>query len=161
MPVRKRGSNGRRKQQSLAVHRLHEKGRAERGAGAAHPSFWVAAYPPAGLAFQRILATAGALAAGDCRLRNLRAHFWPFGRDVLSMHRPQAMREMLVDNNPAILHETAMVRRVSRRQRGSHVVHVCAGRDVVPSASAAACAPADAQKRLLCHNGRLVSGGQS
>lgn len=46
---------------------------------------------------------------GDTKVRDLHVHYFPFDRDLLSMHRPTALHELLVDSDPAILHEAALV----------------------------------------------------
>lgn len=57
--------------------------------------------------FHRILSTAGESAC--TKTSDLPLHFFPFDRDVLSMHRPQVLKELLTDSNPAALDETALV----------------------------------------------------
>lgn len=64
-------------------------------------------YPEAGQAFHRILSTAGEAAC--TKTSDLPLHYFPFDRDVISMHRPQVLKELLTDSNPAALDETAMV----------------------------------------------------
>lgn len=91
---------------SLQIRRLWEKSNA--GSSAAQPSFWIAVYPELGLAFQRILSLAGVSAV--TKVSEMPLHYFPFDKDVLSMHRPEAVKELLTDSNPAILSETARVR---------------------------------------------------
>jgi hypothetical protein len=71
----------------------------------------VAAYPEAGLAFHRILDLAQVMHAGDTRVSDLRVPYFAFDKDVLSLHRPSAVKELLVDADMSILHEASQVRR--------------------------------------------------
>lgn len=88
--------------------RLWEKNAAREASTAAQPAFWVAVYPEAGLAFHRILSIAGVAAV--TKVSDMPLHYFPFDKDVLSMHRPEVLKELLTDSNPAILSETARVR---------------------------------------------------
>lgn len=65
-------------------------------------------YPEVGLSFQRILHTAGIAAV--TKVSEMPLHYFPFDKDLLCMHRPEVVKELLTDSNPAILSETARVR---------------------------------------------------
>lgn len=86
---------------------LWEKRTARAPATAGQPAFWVSVYPEVSQVFHRILSTAGESAC--TKTSDLPLHFFPFDRDVLSMHRPQVLKELLTDSNPAALDETALV----------------------------------------------------
>ena len=87
---------------------MRDKNNKDASSSAAQPAFWVAVYPEVGLSFQRILSTAG-IAAGT-KVSEMPLHFFPFDKDELCMHRPEVVKELLTDSNPAILSETARVR---------------------------------------------------
>lgn len=91
--------------------RLRDKKNKDTSASTAQPAFWVAVYPEVGLSFQRILSTAGIAAV--TKVSEMPLHYFPFDKDVLCMHRPEAVKELLTDSNPAILSETARVRSVA------------------------------------------------
>jgi hypothetical protein len=93
--------------QLLQRRRLWEKNVARESATAAQPAFWVAAYPEAGLTFNKILNTADVAAV--TKVSDFPVHYFPFDKDVLSMHRPEVVKELLTDSNPASLSETARV----------------------------------------------------
>jgi hypothetical protein len=50
-----------------------------------------------------------ATVASEARIRDLPITLFPFDRDVLSLHRPAAFKEVIVDGSLSILHETAQV----------------------------------------------------
>lgn len=97
---------------------LWEKRTARVPAAAGQPAFWVSVYPEAGQVFHRILSTAGEAAC--TKTSDLPLHYFPFDRDVLSMHRPEVIKELLTDSNPAALDETAQVRVDAMHQSHSH-----------------------------------------
>jgi hypothetical protein len=87
---------------------LREKSSKDGSASAAQPAFWVAVYPEVGLSFQRMLSIAGIAAV--TKVSEMPVHYFPFDKDLLCMHRPEAVKELLTDSNPAILSECARVR---------------------------------------------------
>ena len=94
----------------------HERGsRNRRGATAAtaappHPTFWIAAYPAAGLAFHKILSLAHLADGNDVRVRGVAVPYFALDQDVLTLHRPTALKEAMVDGDFSILHEMSQAR---------------------------------------------------
>lgn len=80
--------------------------------------WWVAAYPSAGPAFHRVLSLANVATVGDVRVRELPLHYFPLDRGLLTLHRPAACRELMTDNDPGILHQTAQALLEFARQFG-------------------------------------------
>jgi hypothetical protein len=92
-------------------------GQGATGASSLGKTFWVMAYPAAGLAFHKVMGMASATIGTETRIRDLPVSLFAFDRDVLSLHRPAAFKEVLVDGNLSILHEIAQVRALSPATR--------------------------------------------
>jgi hypothetical protein len=105
----------------VAVCRIVAHGLQERRSSIAAMNFWVVVYPAPGLAFHKICSMAKVMSAGDTNVRALSVPFFPFDQDVISLHRPSALREVLVDGDLSILYETSRVCAPSVPRRAMHI----------------------------------------
>lgn len=82
-------------------------------------TFWVAVHPAAGLAFHKILLASHASSGSDTKIRDLGTPCFAFDRDLLTLHRPDAFKQVYVDGNLSIVHETTQVRSAVGRAKRS------------------------------------------